>query len=998
MTYSRPQTSQVNAYAPVARPNEPQAAPRQIVNTTPNGNLRVVDLGVGNAGSGAGEIKSFFDGILNLGPKIIEPIAIERANRQVGEILANTDLQGALRRNDEATLGMVKRLSPRAQDLLQTGMAGIATEEYVKGMGRKAAYEPLLLNPKGDNESDFDFAARQAQGRANIRSAAMAESGIGNLPAQYRGMFALKAMEGESLVMQGVRKEQDESYNKVYNSKMADMYAFSIGSATAQVTMGAQPEGALQIGQNWYNAVADKMTPLVAAENMMEGVRRKYVELVAQGRYQDAQSVLKFLDQSMVAPIQTAVNGDLYSVNAGPRGESMRTLVADLTARLKPEMEKADMERNYTSLKDLLPGIIAGDPMALEEANARLVNMSKNPEQFSSALAVIRGAAGQRELAEKPTPEQQQVMLAYTLDKSRLGANIGDLNERIFADTRLSATMKASLITVDTGKSDAVTESVRGAREYNSPQIKSALERLYDAAARNDKASVSTPEGARDVQQKLFNFAVSQATQNTEIRLNALRDAGKPFNDDIASSYFRNELEAVTAGQLKKMGAPVGTRRTVQEERRGEMNYIQQQLNKTGGITTLSTFPKTLLDDAKANGVPTDNIRKLKEFTLKRLGAVQETNDSGPANKDAGILWRDMVKKAQSGNLRPSLDTGGQPASGGLSLPKVQSLIQRFLPSLDTSSSMGPGNKQQRPAAGQLQMSKLGAELGGNLLAAAINVVVPPAQAREASANIISPERMKELSLAYKNSRERNPAPMSLRQGTLPQVAANTPVAPVPLAISTDKHPFFVAVGINEGTRTPAGGYTKAYFGHRDPGDKNWNVGTVSGGGKRGGGGTPQVVDRTWAGKLTQRAMAAAPFIVARGVQQGTAGFNRVLFNYLDLMVQAPAAASDFLRKLPQMQRAGLTIEAIAKARTDSFYYPNGKWGGVWSYPRMLQDQRARAGTFDYKARLGGGDRAPIRQPIASSYGAAPPPPPPGAFSGGQVRDRDINPNLMRRS
>jgi len=76
------------------------------------------------------------------------------------------------------------------------------------------------------------------------------------------------------------------------------------------------------------------------------------------------------------------------------------------------------------------------------------------------------------------------------------------------------------------------------------------------------------------------------------------------------------------------------------------------------------------------------------------------------------------------------------------------------------------------------------------------------------------------------------------------------------------------------------------------------------------------------------------------------------MFNYLDLIVQAPAAARDFIRKIPQMRKAGFTIESIAKARTDSFYYPDGRWGGVWPYPRMLQDQRSRAGTFDYKKRI----------------------------------------------
>jgi hypothetical protein len=223
--------------------------------------------------------------------------------------------------------------------------------------------------------------------------------------------------------------------------------------------------------------------------------------------------------------------------------------------------------------------------------------------------------------------------------------------------------------------------------------------------------------------------------------------------------------------------------------------------------------------------------------------------------------------------------------------------------------------------------------------------------ANKQPAQLQNADQMPRLAAAFKNANKER-MPMSLRDGPLPQIAALAPVRPLPLAIASDMHPWFVAIGINEGTRTANGGYTKNYFGHVDPGDGNRNVGTVSGGGSRGGGGSPQVVDRIWAGKLTNQAMAAAPVLMSNGVSRDTVGFHRIMFNYLDLYVQAPAAAGSFIQKLPQIMKGGLTIEAIAKARADSFYYPDGRWGGVWPYPRMLQDQRSRAGSFDYKKRL----------------------------------------------
>jgi hypothetical protein len=80
------------------------------------------------------------------------------------------------------------------------------------------------------------------------------------------------------------------------------------------------------------------------------------------------------------------------------------------------------------------------------------------------------------------------------------------------------------------------------------------------------------------------------------------------------------------------------------------------------------------------------------------------------------------------------------------------------------------------------------------------------------------------------------------------------------------------------------------------------------------------------------------------------------MFNILDLRVQAPAAVQTFISKLPQVMKQGLTIEAIAKARADSFFNP--RTGGLEAggfgndYSRLFADQRSRAGVYDYKRRF----------------------------------------------
>ena len=195
--------------------------------------------------------------------------------------------------------------------------------------------------------------------------------------------------------------------------------------------------------------------------------------------------------------------------------------------------------------------------------------------------------------------------------------------------------------------------------------------------------------------------------------------------------------------------------------------------------------------------------------------------------------------------------------------------------------------------------------------------------------------------------------PLGIKTQALPQLAAASPVRRVPIAINNRNHPIFVAIGIAEGTRTPSGGNTKAYYGHSDPGDGNWNRGTVSGGRN---GGSPEQVDRQWMGTLTSLSSSMAPVLQRLGLRPNSQGWNRVMFNILDLRVQAPKAVRDFVSKLPQVMKQGLTIEAIAKARADSFFNPQtGRLeasGFSNNYSRLFADQRSRAGAYDYKKRF----------------------------------------------
>jgi hypothetical protein len=91
------------------------------------------------------------------------------------------------------------------------------------------------------------------------------------------------------------------------------------------------------------------------------------------------------------------------------------------------------------------------------------------------------------------------------------------------------------------------------------------------------------------------------------------------------------------------------------------------------------------------------------------------------------------------------------------------------------------------------------------------------------------------------------------------------------------------------------------------------------------------------------------------GIEPDTQGYNRLMFNLLDLKVQSSPQVNAFLRQLPEMVSAGLTIESIAKARADAFFDQSGRLEAPRfnnNYQTLYSDQRSRAGVWDYRRRL----------------------------------------------
>lgn len=209
-------------------------------------------------------------------------------------------------------------------------------------------------------------------------------------------------------------------------------------------------------------------------------------------------------------------------------------------------------------------------------------------------------------------------------------------------------------------------------------------------------------------------------------------------------------------------------------------------------------------------------------------------------------------------------------------------------------------------------------------------------------------------------------------------------------------------VGSAEGTRTVDGQRTKAYYGHTDPGNGVWNLGSFS---YQHGASSPEEADE----RQLRRLKKQADLLQRKAASHGISLTLEELLNGIDLANQAPLAALDrggYVDWLAKARQQGMQGDAaILWARTHAFIDPDTQ---QWNAPglgntadRIAQDQdrrmRAIARAHEhYRAQAGhtvalnpptpspaaaspttlpmGGD---LPSPPGSSLGQAPPTEPP---------------------
>lgn len=187
-------------------------------------------------------------------------------------------------------------------------------------------------------------------------------------------------------------------------------------------------------------------------------------------------------------------------------------------------------------------------------------------------------------------------------------------------------------------------------------------------------------------------------------------------------------------------------------------------------------------------------------------------------------------------------------------------------------------------------------------------------------------------------------------------------------------------VGAAEGTRTPTGDRTLAYYGHVDPGNSVWNLGTFS---YQHGASSPEEADQ----KQLERLYFQAQTLRAMAADRNIPLTLEVELNGIDLANQAPKAAlseeGGYMDRLREAYAQGYRgSAAVLEARVQSYLNPDtNRWDAPGlgnTYASIKADQQRRQTAIalalsHYQGSLAEGE-TDLNQPLAiAPEGVRPP-------------------------
>jgi hypothetical protein len=951
--YSRPSTSTVNALQRVSIPNAPSIIGDSRITRSADGRLldfRNPSQLLRNAEARTAEVTNFISGITKVAKPLVNDALLKQANTQVGELLATQDPVQLIRSSDPEQRSMVRALSPQARDILQDKAAGASSRMYLEiYQAERTKRSAILQSPTATPEE-------KVKAETEAKGIALERSGLAAVEPSYLVKYSDGVMQGEAqlkgLDYKATYKAQDENEKAQYRgglrSDILDLRGQRMAVVSRQGDVGAWAAAVKRAMEEGIVNDSTRYTPAEQAQLWGESIQEELVRLTASDQWDEAITTVETLRGLAAAGIKTPAGIDFFDQKL-QSGVSLRYLLESRADELEKGYRQFQQRQVLEDNRDTIRQALQGDPNAEVGFQQALQNPGLTAEQMLTLGQTITQATS---IGSRPTQQQQltEAELRYRI------AQGGFDPDRMWAEVKQAGLKPSQVLGLAgqiTSGSDDSTRLVAGARQYLSQETIAAGAYIAEVNGTTDAETTQTI--TRDLQ--------NAASRATEERIAALQANGEQVTVDQARDLFRNELEAIRNTRLKEAKAGASAYKDTPDRRVAqELVEFQQNVQGTNGKVEVASFPKAVREGFQA-AFPgrAMTVPALEKYLMNRMNQIK-TPDGKPVYANPQKTLQDIIKPIQKRNSplgSPNPDnTYGQLTNterllGVEGARALNWLLNKARGQSEQSTSARPQSvrnadqaKPQRQANAQPNIFQSAMSLA---LRSIGNVVTPPAAAGTLDSQ---PETINQEAIDILNKVWTKREPLSVQTPPLPQLSATAATQLAPIAISNDTHPLFVAIGIAEGTRTANGGYTKAYYGHRDPGNGVWNVGTVSGQ----QGGSPRSSDQRWMAKLTRQASSVAPLLQRMGVRPGTQGWNRLMFNVLDLAVQAPAAVPDFVRKLPAVLRQGATVEAIAKARADSFYNPRtGRLEAAGfgnSYSRLFADQRSRAGVWDYRRRI----------------------------------------------
>lgn len=188
------------------------------------------------------------------------------------------------------------------------------------------------------------------------------------------------------------------------------------------------------------------------------------------------------------------------------------------------------------------------------------------------------------------------------------------------------------------------------------------------------------------------------------------------------------------------------------------------------------------------------------------------------------------------------------------------------------------------------------------------------------------------------------PSPVPAKPTQQPPAAKNSEFTLTDLFEGGSDSVVAIAVGNAEGTRSPNGKPNQAFYGHSDPGNGVWNLGTFS---YQHGANSPEEAD----GKQLQRLKKQSQVMQDQATAMGIKLTLEETLNGIDLANQAPKAVLDregYVAWLAKAHAMGLNgQDAILWARVQSFIDPNTQ---QWNAPGL--GNTADSITHDQQRRM----------------------------------------------